>query len=59
MRETKGLTVEEAAVVYEPAENKERMLEQERQLAEQLARTVAGDQDVEDSKSIEEKVEKV
>lgn len=59
IRETKGLTVEEAAVVYESGENKEKMLEQERALAEQLARTVAGDDMIADSKSLDEKVERV
>lgn len=36
-RETKGLTVEEAAVVYEPDSYREEALEQERKLQEQLA----------------------
>ena len=36
IRETKGLTVEEAAVVYEPDESKARVVEQERQMAAEV-----------------------
>lgn len=50
VRETRGLTVEEAATVYESEDGKQLVMEEERRVAELLARTVAGESEQRDEK---------